>query len=251
MATAGAVTTPGSYAGIIYMNYDGNIYRDGTLVTNVTGIFVNDIIGLAYDPIAQTLKFYKNNTLLATVSTSVYGSTPLFFIAGDGSSNAEVGEINFGQRPFVYTPPAGYASLFSKNLTTSSIKRGETGFDVATYTGNGGNIQVGEYQFPRPNYLIGKSLRFKGTNSYLNRSFSVMGNTRIWSWTGWVKRSRIGGADTFLNIGISGQYDHGIAIDTDDRVVVWAFNQPSYAYYLKPNRVIRDSNWHHIIVSCD
>jgi hypothetical protein len=42
---------------------------------------------------------------------------------------------------------------------------------------------------------ISKSLRFNSADSaYLNRTPSVAGNLRTWTWSGWVKRSALGGA---------------------------------------------------------
>ena len=46
---------------------------------------------------------------------------------------------NFGQRPFTYTPPAGYKTLCTKNLpkTVPSVIRPKKHFDIVLYTGNG------------------------------------------------------------------------------------------------------------------
>ena len=47
-------------------------------------------------------------------------------------------------------------------------------------------------------YQISRSLRFNRADSaYLSRSFSVAGNRRTWTWSGWVKRST-GNADQVL-----------------------------------------------------
>ena len=45
--------------------------------------------------------------------------------------------VNFGQRPFTYTPPAGYKTLCTKNLplTTPSIVRPQKHYDTILYTG--------------------------------------------------------------------------------------------------------------------
>jgi hypothetical protein len=46
------------------------------------------------------------------------------------------GSINFGQRPFAYTPPTGFVALNTYNLPTSTIVKGNTVMDATLYTGN-------------------------------------------------------------------------------------------------------------------
>jgi hypothetical protein len=48
-------------------------------------------------------------------------------------------DVNFGQRPFAYTPPAGYLKLNTFNLPDSSIVDGSENFDTVTF------IQVMEH----------------------------------------------------------------------------------------------------------
>jgi len=45
--------------------------------------------------------------------------------------------INFGQRPFKYTPPAGYLKLNTYNLPDSTIVDGSQYMNTVLYTGNG------------------------------------------------------------------------------------------------------------------
>jgi hypothetical protein len=46
-------------------------------------------------------------------------------------------DVNFGQRPFLYTPPTGFVALNTYNLPTSTIVKGNTVMDATTYTGTG------------------------------------------------------------------------------------------------------------------
>jgi hypothetical protein len=82
---------------------------------------VNDIIGLAYDGTAGTLAFYKNGTLIGTYS----GITTNYLLfpgqCANASASATNFSINFGQRPFRYTPPAGYLAINSYNLANPSL----------------------------------------------------------------------------------------------------------------------------------
>ena len=45
--------------------------------------------------------------------------------------------VNFGQRPFAYTPPTGYKKLNTFNLPDSSIEDGSEYFNTVLYTGDG------------------------------------------------------------------------------------------------------------------
>ena len=113
---------------------DGSV-SGANIATGQTTFTLDDIIGLASDIENGTLSFYKNGTLIYTVTG--IGSHDWFAAQttyGTGSKNS----ANFGQRPFSYTPPAGYKSLCSKNLSpiTPSIVRPQKYFDTLLYTGN-------------------------------------------------------------------------------------------------------------------
>jgi hypothetical protein len=56
----------------------------------------------------------------------------LYFSNGDTNTFS----INFGQRPFSYTPPTGFVRLNTYNLPDSTIKKGNTVMDATLYTGN-------------------------------------------------------------------------------------------------------------------
>jgi hypothetical protein len=75
----------------------------------------NDILGVAVDFDSGSMSVYKNNTLSSTVLfTSSLGWHPAF---SDGHGNQTTTlAINFGQRPFAYTPPTGFKSLNAFNL---------------------------------------------------------------------------------------------------------------------------------------
>jgi hypothetical protein len=47
------------------------------------------------------------------------------------------GTINFGQRPFTYTPPTGFVALNTQNLPTPTISNGANYMAATTYTGTG------------------------------------------------------------------------------------------------------------------
>ena len=78
--------------------------------------------------------------------------------------------VNFGQRPFTYTPPTGYLKLNTFNLPDSSIVDGSENFGVGLWTGTGSvtapNIpSVTNLKF-KPEFLWSKS-RSTVANNYL------------------------------------------------------------------------------------
>jgi hypothetical protein len=50
--------------------------------------------------------------------------------------------VNFGQRPFSYTPPTGFNRLNTYNLPDSTIKKGNTVMDAYIYTGDGNSTRT-------------------------------------------------------------------------------------------------------------
>ena len=92
-----------------------------------------DVIGVAVDMDAGTIVFYKNNTSQGTAFTDLAGISWHAAIYNSEST----GWINFGQRPFSYTPPTGFKALNTQNLPDPTIKKGNQYFDATLYTGNG------------------------------------------------------------------------------------------------------------------
>jgi len=92
-----------------------------------------DIISVAFDSSTRQLTFYKNNVSQGVAFTvdSGYTYLPQFHL-----NNASI-NVNFGQRPFAYTPPAGYLKLNTFNLPDSSIVDGSENFNTVLYTGDG------------------------------------------------------------------------------------------------------------------
>lgn len=164
---------------------------EGDLAAGVLGA----IWGFAFDADNNQFQLFKNGVNLGTRSTLTTHSGKLMPALSMYNGNMN---LNFGQFPFAYTPPSGFVSLCSKNLPVPSIKRGEIGMDIATYIGNGGNIQIGESRFPIFSYQINKSLRFQGVNNYLTRTPSVEGNKTSWTFSAWVKKVDVNSTYQYL-----------------------------------------------------
>jgi hypothetical protein len=114
--------------------YDGLKYNAATPSSYGASFTTNDIIGVAFDADAGTLTFYKNNVSQGVAFTGLTQGDYCPAI-GQGSGVLVINDINFGQRPFAYTPPTGFKKLNTYNLPDSSIVDGSKNFDVALDTG--------------------------------------------------------------------------------------------------------------------
>jgi hypothetical protein len=114
---------------------NGNKYIAGTATAYGASFTSGDIIGLALDFTVSppTITYYKNNASQGSINLT--SGIDYYVAAGIGGTGLEV--INFGQRPFFYTPPTGYVALNTYNLPASTIKNGAAYMAATTYTGTG------------------------------------------------------------------------------------------------------------------
>ena len=151
--------TRGTYAAEnTFIGYDTNgklfgygyYYNDGTvkgstdglgttsnnnLATSQTTAANGDILGIASDIANGYLIFYKNGTHIYTITgiSNAFKWFPSFSAYGTSAT----WHVNYGQRPFSYTPPVGHKSLCSENLSSSSsIIKPQKFFDTLLWTGN-------------------------------------------------------------------------------------------------------------------
>jgi hypothetical protein len=116
-----------------YTNDTGAITVGGSTVSTGAVYGAGDIIAVALDMNAGTAQFYKNNVATGSQVTSLSGLyTPAMNI-NYYPTNALY--INFGQQPFTYTPPAGFLSLHTGNLSVPTIRKPNQHFDASIWTG--------------------------------------------------------------------------------------------------------------------
>jgi hypothetical protein len=96
------------------------------------------VIGVALDMDSGTLTFYKDNTSQGTAFTGIDTTLSFYAYAGYWMS----AHVNFGQRPFAYTPPTGFKALNTQNLPEPTIKQGNKYFDATAFTGTNSNQTV-------------------------------------------------------------------------------------------------------------
>ena len=107
--------------------------------------------------------------------------------------------------------------------------------------GIGSEVGAGGYQIER-------SLRFNSADSaYLNRTPASAGNRKTWTWSGWVKRSKLATSLRYLYRVDSTNTDR-FEFDSSDRL----FLQQNDTTVRVSTQVFRDvSAWYHIVLAVD
>jgi hypothetical protein len=129
--------------------FTGNKLNFGTSSAYGSAIANNDIVMVAYDATSGSLWFGKNGTWFASGNPASGTNSAFTGITGEyivgisgGGGVTSTGNINFGQRPFTYTPPTGFKSLNTYNLPAPTIPNGATQFAATTYTGVGSSLAI-------------------------------------------------------------------------------------------------------------
>ena len=130
---------PGSISGSYGYYYDGQKYTGGAGSAYGASYTTGDIIGISFDADAGSLTFYKNGVSQGVAFSGIAAGT-WFFAAGHSGTCTM--SLNFGQRPFAYTPPSGYKSLCTQNLPGVTIQNGAAYMAATTYTGTGSSVTI-------------------------------------------------------------------------------------------------------------
>ena len=100
--------------------YGGNGYKYTQSGSTAYGASwtTGDVIGVAYDADNNTMTFYKNGVSQGVITSALNSAyAPYFPVTFDGSGSLYADMVfNFGQQPFVYTPPSGYVAINTYNL---------------------------------------------------------------------------------------------------------------------------------------
>jgi len=137
-----------SDAGYFGYTYAGRSWNFGTQTNgNPTLTVGTDVMNFAIDITNGKAWLGKNGTWFGSGDPAT-GANPWWtFTSGTAYTFAmavfnAVGWINFGQRPFAYTPPSGYKALNTLNLIAPTISNGAQYNAAVTYTGNGTSSQT-------------------------------------------------------------------------------------------------------------
>ena len=92
-------------------------------------------------------------------------------------------------------------------------------------------------------YQISKSLRFNSEdNPKLSRTFNL-GNTRVLTWSGWVKRNKLGTQQSIFGAPDTGNTTD-LEFDTSDRLI---FTDGGSVYAQTTNQFRDPASWYHIV----
>tara|TARA_R100000005_G_scaffold14927_1_gene6096 strand:+ start:2907 stop:6686 length:3780 start_codon:yes stop_codon:yes gene_type:complete len=167
-----------SNGGVLYNNSSsssfGDSYKRG------------DVIGIALDKTNNKLYFSKNgifqnngNPSAGTggIDISSISGKPTVFVVNDVSGQADTSiAFNAGQYPFASTPPTGFLSLCTKNLTEPVIDDGTKNFNTLLYTGNGTTGQSVTGLDFKPSLVWIKERSHSGSNCLVD---DLQGNTKV------------------------------------------------------------------------
>jgi hypothetical protein len=140
----------GGVAGELSYQSSGNKYTNNSSTAYGASYTTNDIIGVAYDADAGSITFYKNNTSQGAITG--FSGTKYAAVGSGGGTNPQYA-INFGQRPFTYTPPTGFKALNTLNLPEPTILKGNQYFDATTYTGQSTSLSVTNSGSMQPDFV--------------------------------------------------------------------------------------------------
>ena len=136
--------------------------NDGRHITNETTTISNsavidfatgDVLQCAYDVGTGKFWFGRNNSWfdssVGTTGNPAAGTNQTLTAAAKEwfpylqmNEANNIGDINFGQRPFAYTPPTGFVALNTQNLPAPTITNGANYMAATLYTGNGGTQSI-------------------------------------------------------------------------------------------------------------
>lgn len=165
--------------------YDGRKINSASFSAYGNSYVSGDVIGIILDADNGKLYFSKNGTVQASgdpvagTNAAFTGLTGPYRFAVSAESSG-IGDFNFGQRAFAYTPPTGFKALNTTNLPTPSIKKGSLYMDATLRTGTGATTSVSTLGF-QPDWVWIKS-RSNGTAHNLFNS--VIGATKGIQTTG-------------------------------------------------------------------
>jgi hypothetical protein len=99
-----------SWGYILFTGQKGN--NNNTAQPYGASVSSGDVVGVALDMDAGTVTFYKNGTSQGVAFTGLTGT----MFPWNFAFNNSVMNLNFGQQPFLYTPPSNHLALNTFNL---------------------------------------------------------------------------------------------------------------------------------------
>ena len=252
-----APIAPLAGTGAIGFNNAGQWWiESSTATTGNPSWTATTVVGMRYDASTGEFSYTSNGTTWTTIVTGTARFTDgrIWVPACWAFATNDQLTLNFGQRPFTYTPPTGFKALNTFNLPDGAVTSSDDYHKVYTYTGNGGGLQVGEIQKPASLFNLDRSLRFRASASaYLNRTAGTPTNANIWTLSGWIKRGALATRSTVL-CGGTNNVNYVCFNDsaTNDYFGLTYANTPSQLVNVMTNQSFKDpAAWNHFMVVYD
>ena len=102
-------------------------------------------------------------------------------------------------------------------------------------------------------YQIEKSIRFNsGDSPFLQRPVASSGNRSVWTWSGWVKRNKLGATQAVFHGGYDGSNREGLIFLSDDTLAVYWRSGGTTQEQLTTTQLFRDpSAFYHFVWAFD
>ena len=101
-------------------------------------------------------------------------------------------------------------------------------------------------------YDIENAILFDGSSDYLSRTPSSSGNTKAWTWSGWVQRSKLGSEQYVFNATNGGSENTLIRFQSDDKLNLRIYTGSTIVGDLITSALYRDATeWMHIVAVID
>ena len=127
----------------LYVAADGGGGNFAVSISN-NSFSTGTVLGFAYDSSNRQLTVTYDGTNSQTFTAS--GTAELApMVAAAVNAGADV---NYGQMPFLYTPPTGFSALQTNNLPEPTIKDGSDHFQAITAAGSAGGLLYAENAAP-------------------------------------------------------------------------------------------------------
>jgi len=181
-----SLTLQGGQANVyqLFAAANGFVFIGATPVGALGTFNAGDVLQVAVDITNTKLWLGKNNVFYdssgGTTGNPTTGANPVTTnsVVGSfafGSCYQDTLNVNFGQRPFSYTPPTGFVALNTYNLPTSTIVKGNTVMDATLYTGTGASLSVTNAASFKPDLVWVKSRSAATDHAWYD---SVRGTTK-------------------------------------------------------------------------
>ena len=169
----------GYYTGAII-----KIYNNSSTTLAAITPSVGDVFMIAVDPANGKIWFGRNGTWYGsgnptTGANPAYTGLPstLYSVNGvyyAGAANTNYYSMNYGQRPFSYTPPTGFKALCTTNLPDSTIVQGNKYMDATIYSGNSSTNTITNAGSFKPDFLWIKCRSTINSNSVWDTNRGVL-----------------------------------------------------------------------------